>query len=179
VLVGWSQGAQDIAAYLEQFGADSVAGVVLVDSPVSFGPAEVDEHKEFARIILSGIAVYVNHPKEYSEGMVHSIFKKPHPDLDIASIVNSTLETPTDTGATMLVMDIFGADRRPALTKLRKPALVIASSTSPLLEVQKAMAASIPNSKLVVVEGAGHAVFVVTNLSICRTLWSCAPKSGP
>src|SRR5215470_4043582 len=38
VLVGWSQGAQDVAAYIQQFGTDSVAGVVFVDSPVSYGP---------------------------------------------------------------------------------------------------------------------------------------------
>ena len=35
VLVGCSQGAQDVAAYLQQFGTDSVAGIILVDSPVS------------------------------------------------------------------------------------------------------------------------------------------------
>lgn len=160
VLVGWSQGAQDVAAYLQQFGGDFVAGVVFVDSPVSFGPAEVELHKEFSKIILSNVATYTNHPAEFSHGMVQSLFKKPHPELDMAAIVKSTLQTPTDTGASMLVMDIFGADRRPALTKLSKPALVIASSASPLLDVQKEMAATIPGSKLVLVEGAGHAVFV-------------------
>jgi non-heme chloroperoxidase len=148
VLVGWSQGAQDVAAYLQQFGTDSVAGVVFVDSPVSFGTAEIDTHKEFARIILSGISVYVNHPADYSEGMVKSLFKKPHPDLDIGRIVKSTLQTPTDTGVAMLVTDIFGADRRPPLAKLNKPALVIASSVSPLLDAQKEMAVAIRGSKL-------------------------------
>ena len=109
---------------------------------------------------LSGISVYVNHPAEYSEGMVKSLFKSPHPDLDIGGIVKDTLQTPTDTGVAMLVTDIFGADRRQALTKLDKPALVIAFSVSPLLDVQKEMAEAIRSSKLVIVEGAGHAVFV-------------------
>jgi len=160
VLVGWSQGAQDVAAYLQQFGTDSIDGVVFVDSPVSFGPAEIDSHKELARMILSGISVYVNHPAEYSDGMVKSLFKKPHPDLDIGRVVKSTLQTPTDTGVAMLVTDIFGADRRPSLAKLNKPALVIASSVSPSLDVQREMAAAIRSSKLVIVEGTGHAVFV-------------------
>jgi pimeloyl-ACP methyl ester carboxylesterase len=46
------------------------------------------------------------------------------------------------------------------LAKLKKPALVVASSVSPLLDAQKEMAATIPGSKFVILEGAGHAVFV-------------------
>jgi non-heme chloroperoxidase len=160
VLVGWSQEAQDVAAYLQQFGTDSIAGIVLVDSPVSYGPAEVDAHKEFSKAILSNVSMYANHPQEFSEGMVQSLFKKPHPDLDLTKIVQSTLQTPTNTGIAMLISDIFGADRRPALAKLDKPALVVASGSSPLLDVQKEMATSIPGAKLVVIDGAAHAVFV-------------------
>lgn len=87
VLVGWSQGAQDVSAYLQQFGTGSVAGIVLVDSPVSYGSSEVDTHKEFSKAILSNLSIYANHPREFSEGMVQSIFAKPHPDLDLPGIV--------------------------------------------------------------------------------------------
>lgn len=160
VLVGWSQGAQDVAAYVQQFGNDSVAAVVFVDSPVSIGPAEIEQHKEFSKIILSGISVYAEHPAEYSRGMVDSLFKQPHPDLDKDKVVESTLKTPTDIGIAMLVMDIFGADRSAALAKLDKPALVIASASSPLLDLQKAMAARIPGAGFVQIEGAGHAIFI-------------------
>jgi microsomal epoxide hydrolase len=160
VLVGWSQGAQDVSAYLQQFGTGSVAGIVLVDGPVSYGPAEVELPKEFSKAILSNIAIYANHPQEFSEGMVQSILAKPHPDLDLPKIVESTLQTPTNTGIAMLVSDIFGTDRRPALAKLDKPAPLIASGNSPLLDVQKEMAASIPNAKLLVMPGTAHAVFV-------------------
>ena len=131
-----------------------------MDSPVSYGPAEVEMHKEFSKAILSNISIYANHPQEFSEGMVQSIFAKPHPDLDLPKIVQSTLQTPTYTGIAMLIADIFGADRRPALAKLDKPALVIASGSSPLLDVQKEMAASIPNVKFVAMPGTAHAVFV-------------------
>jgi non-heme chloroperoxidase len=160
VLVGWSQGAQDVAAYLQAFGTEAIAGVVFVDSPVSFGADEVTLHAKFAQAILSGLAIYVNHPREFSEGMVRSLFKKSHPELNLDEIVRSTLQTPTETGAQMLVMDIFGADRRAALAKLDKPALVVASSASPLLDLQKEMSGSMPTSKLIVIEEAGHAVFI-------------------
>src|SRR5713101_3312673 len=120
----------------------------------------MDIHKEFSKAILSNISVFANHPGEFSEGMVRSLFKKPPADIDLRRLVQSTLQTPTDSGIAMLVMDIFGADRRPILANLRKPALVIASSESPLLDVQKEMAAGIPGAKFVVVEDAAHAVFI-------------------
>src|SRR5436190_1553121 len=62
VLVGWSQGVQDVAAYLGQFGTDALAGIVLVDSSVAAGPAEIELHPEFAKTVLGGIAVYAAHP---------------------------------------------------------------------------------------------------------------------
>lgn len=60
----------------------------------------------------------------------------------------------------MLATDIFGTDRRTVLAEINKPVLVIASSESPLLDVEKQMAASTPGAKLVVIGDAGHAVFV-------------------
>jgi hypothetical protein len=96
---------------------------VLVDSPVWYGPAEVDIHKEFSKAILSSLFIYANHPQEFSEGMVQSLFKKPHPDLDLPSIVKSALQTPTHSGMAMLISDIFGADRRPALSETRQACL--------------------------------------------------------
>jgi pimeloyl-ACP methyl ester carboxylesterase len=56
--------------------------------------------------------------------------------------------------------DIFGADRRPALRTLDKPALILAAGKSPLLDVQKEEAATIPGSHFVAIENAGHAVMV-------------------
>lgn len=159
-LVGWSQGAQDVAAYLGAFGTAGIDGVVFVDSPVSFGPAEVDQHPVFAKIILAGITTYAAHPAEYSKGMVESFFVQPHPDLDVGRVVQSTLATPTDIGIAMLTQDIFGADRRPALRKLDKPALVIATAKSPLFDEQKEMAALIPDSRFVAIDGAAHAVMI-------------------
>ena len=160
VIVGWSQGAQDVAAYIRQFGTASLAGVVFVDSPISAGPAEVELHPAFSKVILSGLSMYANHPAEYSEGMVRSIFARPHPELDLQQLIDEARKTPPQTGITMLLMDIFGADRRDALNRIDRPALVIAAASSPLLPQQKEMAAAIAGARLVVVEGAGHALFI-------------------
>jgi pimeloyl-ACP methyl ester carboxylesterase len=123
VLVGWSQGAQDVSAYVQQFAETAVAGIVLVDSPVSAGAEELDIHKEFGKAIISSVSVYANHPAEFSQGTVQSLFKKPHPDLKMAKLASDSPQTPTNTGVAMLVADIFEADRRPALEKFSKPAL--------------------------------------------------------
>ena len=159
-LVGWSQGAQDVAAYLAQFGTSNVDAVVLVDGPVSWGAAEVDAHPGLAKTILSGLPTYARYPEDFSRGMVRSIFAQPHPDLDMDRIVKWTMETPPDIGIAMWMTDIFGADRRPALRALDKPALIIASGKSPLLDVQKEEAGTTPGARFVVIVNAGHAVMV-------------------
>jgi len=160
VLVGWSQGAQDVAAYIRQYGTAALAGVAFVDSPVAAGPEEVTLNPGFVKTILKGFAVYIAHPAEYSEGMVRSIFVRPHPELDVQKIVDIARSTPPQTGMAMLVADLFSVDRRDALARIDRPALVIASARSPFLEQQKAMAAAVRGARLVVVPDAGHAVFV-------------------
>jgi non-heme chloroperoxidase len=160
VLVGWSQGAQDVAAYVARFGAGAAAGFVLVDSPVSMGPAEVDAHKEFSKAILGQLPVYAAHPREFSQGMMAGIFKKPRDAAYLQRLVEQSLKTPTSIGLAMLVMDIFGADRWAALGKFPRPTLVIATAESRLLEAQREMARLIPGAQLSVIEDAGHAVFV-------------------
>jgi len=92
--------------------------------------------------------------------MVGSLFLKPHPELDVQAVVTSALRTPTNTGIAMLVTDLFGVDRRPALPTINKPTLVIASAASPLLAAQRLMASAVLGATFVVVEGAGHAVFI-------------------
>jgi non-heme chloroperoxidase len=159
VLIGWSQGAQDVAAYIQQFGTASVAGVVFVDSPVSAGPADIELNKQFSQRTLGLMSIYATSPTDYVQGMVQAIFKK-QPGLDQKAIIEHSLKTPVDTGMAMLVMDMLAVDRRPVLAKIDKPTLVIASAESPLLDAQKKMAETVSGAEFVAVEGAGHAVFV-------------------
>jgi non-heme chloroperoxidase len=160
VIVGWSQGGQDLAAYIAQYGTGSLAALVFVDSTVSFGAAEIETHKQFSKIMLSGYASMDADPARFTEGLTHYIFRKPHPELDMQHIIDEARKTPPSIQISMHVMDIFGVDRRPALRNIDRPTLVIASSESPLLDVQKEMADAIPGARWVVVKGAGHALFI-------------------
>ncbi|MFZ0414643.1 MAG: alpha/beta hydrolase [Candidatus Acidiferrales bacterium] len=71
---------------------------------------------------------------------------QPHPDIDFEKLMQSTVQPPTSTGIAIL-------------TRLNKPALIIASAQSPLLDMQKQMAVTIPSGKFVIMDGRAHAVF--------------------
>jgi len=158
-LVGWSQGVQDVAAYLGQFGTEALAGVVLVDSSVAAGAAEIDLHPEFAKTVLGGIAIYAAHPAEYSAGLLAAVITRPMPKEETERLVKLALATPTDIGSGMLILDMFAVDRRPNLARCDRPALVIAAASSPMLAAQRETATAL-HARLETIEGAGHAVFV-------------------
>lgn len=160
VLVGWSQGVQDVAAYVEQFGTRSLAGIVLVDSTVSHGAAAISQSPGFAARQLGLFALYAEDPGSYTRGMVRAIIKHPLPQPQFDQLVADALKTPTAIGEAMLVADLFGVDRSAALAKFDRPTLVIASASSPELDAEKAMASSLRQGRIEVMQDAGHAVFV-------------------
>ena len=160
VLVGWSQGVQDVTSYIDQFGTKSLAGIVLVDSTVSRGADAILEAPQFAARQLGLLALYADDPAAYTRGMMRAIIKKPLSPADLDDLVAAALKTPTAIGEAMLVADLFGIDRTPALAKFDRPTLVIASASSAELEAQKVMAASLPQGHLEIMQDAGHAVFV-------------------
>jgi non-heme chloroperoxidase len=160
VLVGWSQGVQDVAAYVEQFGTDSIAGFVLVDSPFSSGPAEFKLHPQFSERLFELMAICSAHPKEYYAGMIKSITKHEISPEQLRQLTTNSEKMSTTSGLAMLVTDLFTVDRRAVLKKLSKPTLIIASAESKELESQREMQRSIPNAQFEVVSEADHAVFI-------------------
>jgi microsomal epoxide hydrolase len=159
-LVGWSQGVQDVAAYVDHFGTSSVANLVLVDGPVSSGPADVTETAGMVKEVLQGIGLYARAPQAYSTGMMQAIMQSPPAPLTFDVLAAEALKTPVDTGISMLVADMLTTDRRPALKKFDKPTLVIASSESRQLDAQQAMAHALPNARIVTMDHVRHAIFV-------------------
>jgi microsomal epoxide hydrolase len=160
VLLGWSQGVQDVAAYIHLFGEKDIRGVVLVDSPVSSGPSDITENAEFAKAILSRLPMYTDNPRAYLAGMMDAIIQSPAEDKMRASLTEEGLKTPPDIGVSMLIQDMFTLDRRPYLNDFVQPTLVIAADGGPLQEMQKRMAESIRGASFVTIGGAGHALFV-------------------
>jgi non-heme chloroperoxidase len=160
VLIGWSQGVQDIAAYVERYGTKDLAGIVLVDAAVSDGADGMVARPQETAEQFKMFAVYQAHQREYLVGMMRAIISKPQSDEAIEQLVNTGLKTPPDVGVGMLVADMFGVNRTPAVKKIDCPTLIIASAKSDELTRQHATANQIPHARFEKVDGAAHAVFV-------------------
>jgi microsomal epoxide hydrolase len=159
VMVGWSQGAQDVCAYVSRFGTDALNGLVLVDSPASSGTADVRDNAGFVSTVLRGISIYSSQPRAYADGLMHAIISAPTSPQIYEQLDDDAMKTPPDVGISMLVQDMFTTDRRPALRQFQKPTLVVASDKSPLLEQQRNMLNLLPSGKFIAIHNAAHAVF--------------------
>jgi pimeloyl-ACP methyl ester carboxylesterase len=160
VLVGWSQGVQDVAAYVDGFGTARIEGLVLVDSPIAAGAAGIAENPKAAQLTFERLSIYAAHPREYLQGMMQAIFVQPMPEAERQHRLQVALQMPVTTGIAMLTQDLYGADLRPALKKFDRPTLFIAAASSPELATQERLAAQVPGATLVRIEDAGHGVFV-------------------
>jgi microsomal epoxide hydrolase len=139
---------------------ENVAGVILVDSAFSAGPAAIGQRTKASEEELRMLGFFSEHPLEYSRGMMPFMFKKAHDKDFVDALVKAIMQTPTSTAVSMLVTDMFTLDRRPALGMMTKPLLIVAAADSPDLDLQKEMHSRVKGSELVVVEGVGHALFV-------------------
>jgi pimeloyl-ACP methyl ester carboxylesterase len=160
VLIGWSQGVQDLAAYIERYGTHDLTGLVLVDAAVSDGADRIAARPEETAAQFKMFAVYQAHQEEYLRGMMGAITGKPQPEGTIDRLVATGMKTPPTIGIGMLVADLFGVNRTAALKKINCPTLIIASAKSSELARQQAGAGQIPNARFEKIEDAAHAVFL-------------------
>jgi len=159
-LIGWSQGVQDLAAYIEGYGTHDLAGLVLVDAAVADGADGITARAQESAGQLRMLAFYQAHQPEYLRGMMDAIISKPQPDGTIDGLVDTGMKTPPSIGTGMLVADLFGVNRTAALKKIDCPTLVIASAKSDELARQQAGAGRIPHARFEKIEDAAHAIFL-------------------
>lgn len=160
ILVGWSQAAQDVAAYVERFGTGDLAGIVLVDAAISDGAKAISERPKEVAFQFGLFSIYLNRQQDYLRGMFGAIISKPQPPGFIDRSIATAMKTPPSIGMSMLVSDLFTVDRRAALGRMNCPVLIIAAGTSPEFERQKAEVGAIKNARFVKIDDAAHAVFL-------------------
>jgi microsomal epoxide hydrolase len=160
VLIGWSQGVQDVAAYAAAFNGEGVSGYVLVDAAVGQGAAAAVARPELLKGLLERLVLYQEHQKEYLHGMMNAIIQSPEGRKRIDEYVQTGLRTPPDLGVSMLMMDFVAYDRRATLAKFNRPTLIVAAAQSGELEAQREMSRQIKGAKLEIIDNASHAVFI-------------------
>jgi non-heme chloroperoxidase len=152
VLVGWSMGVPEIMAYVDQFGAGDLGGVVLVDG---FVTVEDSVAKVFPMLLKS---LEMDRPG-FTDRFVHSMYKKPQPEDYYRRLVDTALQTPTNSAVTLGVSMIARTDWLPVFPKLAQtPVLYVV--TSVLLKQLDPVRAALPQLQSEVFEEAGHALFV-------------------
>jgi pimeloyl-ACP methyl ester carboxylesterase len=160
VLIGWSQGVQDVAAYVERYGTKELAGIVLVDAAISDGADGMAARPQETAEQFKMFAIYQAHQPEYLGGMMKAIISKPQDDDAMKGLVSTGMKTPPDIGVGMLVADMFGVNRTSAVKKIDCPTLIIASAKSDELPRQQAAANQIPRAHFEKVDDCAHAVFL-------------------
>jgi non-heme chloroperoxidase len=154
VLVGWSMAVAEVAAFVEQYGTGSLAGIVLVDGGVGGFEGEQEAESDFG--MLQGV---LENRDAQADAFVRKIlFQRPQPEEYLQRVIAESKKVPTSAAVALLV-GYFAADYRKTLPKMDKPTLVIAAkSIDP--EGLANMSADIPNVEFEVMDGVGHAAFV-------------------
>jgi non-heme chloroperoxidase len=153
VLIGWSLAVSEVVSYLDQFGSDGIAAVVLIDGVVGYDLCS----PTMPMVQKYWIDFQKNRSNNTSE-FVQSMFKQTQTKEYLDTLTAASLRTPTNTFMTLVYNMIF-TDLRPSLPAINTPTLIFTIKDSWLDNI-KEMQKLIPNSRLEIIENAGHALFV-------------------
>ena len=171
VLVAWSQGVTEAAAYVDQFGTADIAGFVFVDGVAG---GEFDA-ATIGRIVTS-LAPFQSDRSSATDAFVRRLYVRPQPEAYIEEIKRAALSTPTNAAIAMAV-GALTANYQRALPAIDKPCLIVAPAAG-MLDVYRAMRDKVADARLVVIERAGHAVFVDAPDEFNRLLSEFVVKVG-
>jgi len=156
VLVGWSMGVTEIAAYVDQFGTADLAGLVLVD-----GIAGSDYDPEHTPGFLQWAASFQRDRQKATDAFFRFMYMNPAVKADEAylqRVIQASLGTPTNTAAALL-LGMVTTDNRPALAKIDKPTLIVVAR-SPWLPFYEDLHKRVAGSEFALMDNVGHALFV-------------------
>jgi non-heme chloroperoxidase len=153
-LVGWSMGVREVVAYVDQFGTAGVSRVVLVDGGVGN-----DGDPDLLRGMVKFLAAVQEQRAAVTRDFVRAMFKRPQSEAYLARLTAAAMKTPT-ASAVASYLGWFASDYRPALAKIDKPAMIVVSGATTQMSVYQDMQRRIPNARLEVLDGTGHALFV-------------------
>lgn len=158
VLVGWSYGGYVMADYLRAFGDETLSGLVFVGSASKLGTEEAksylsDEFQEWLRPVLSDdletrIAA--------TRAFVAMLTARPMSREDHEVTLSAAMVVPAKVRRAMFGRE---SDNDDVLAEIEVPTLVLQGSADRIVAVRSAehMADIVPDARLLVLDGLGHA----------------------
>lgn len=154
VLAASSSGVTEVASYIDQFGTETVAGLVLVNGIAG---------RDYDDATVSGLLAYTNSfqldRQNAADRFVRGLYKKPRSDAYLRRMTQATLQMPTNSAVSLIVGGIT-SDNRSALAKIDKPTLIVVAMVKAWMPFYEDFQKRIMGSRMEVFEDAGHALFV-------------------
>ncbi|HWO35200.1 MAG TPA: alpha/beta hydrolase [Candidatus Acidoferrum sp.] len=154
VLVGWSMACGELVKYVEQFGTDNTAGLVLVDGFLTDHPSP----EMF--VALSG---WMNQlqldRRKQADGFVRTMYKKPQSDDYLNRVIDASAQVPADAAVVLIYNMIAVKDFSPGLARMNRPVLfAYQPETQQTADFLKSKLGD--KLRLERFDGDGHALFV-------------------
>lgn len=150
LLVGWSLGAIESLQYIHMFGADRLAGLVLVDSSVGEEPAPAP-----GGTFLQALR---DDRDKTLDGFVRAIFKSASSDAEVAQLVDGAKRMSLDQSIALLSYPFPRTHWKEIAHAFKKPLLYV---VTPQFEAQaQNLRKNRPGTEVEVFKDAGHALFV-------------------
>lgn len=150
LLVGWSLGAIESLQYVYMFGAERLAGMVLVDSSVGEQP-EPAPGGTFLQALRDDRGGTL-------EGFVRAIFKTPISDDEVARLVSGAKRMPVESSIALLSYPLPRTHWKEIAHAFKKPLLYV---VTPQFEAQaQNLQKNRPGTQVEIFKDAGHTLFV-------------------
>lgn len=149
LLIGWSLGAIESLQYIDMFGSQRLAGLIIVDSSVGEEPAPPPDGT-FMRQLRE------NRDKTINE-FVHAIFSKPRPENEIESLARNAKRMALEDSLALLSYPFERTHWKRIVYGFEKPLLY---AVTPQFEKQaQNLKKNRPATQIEVFRTAGHALF--------------------
>lgn len=154
VIVAVSSGVTEVVSYVDQFGTETLAGLILVNGIAG---------RDYDQTTTSGLLAYANSfqvdRQKAAERFVRGLYKKPKSEDYINRMTRATLRMPTNSALALIVAGIV-SDNRPALAKINKPTLIVVARVDAWMQFYEDLQRRISGARMEVFQDAGHALFV-------------------
>ena len=150
LLVGWSLGAIETLQYISMFGADRIAGLVIVDSSVGEEPAPPSDGRFVEQLRK-------DRDKTLGE-FVRAIFKTTRPKAEIDELIRDAKRMTLDESVSLLSYPFPRTHWKQIAHSFTKPLLY---AVTPQFEAQALnLQKNRPGTQVEIFREAGHALFV-------------------